>query len=56
MAGFGQRKGGSSTARAARARKGHARRRGGVFAVSGKTGRAHYRGSSHGRTKQAWML
>lgn len=53
---FGQRKGGSSAARAARARKGHARRRGGVFAVSGRTGRAHYKGSPGRRTKASWLL
>lgn len=56
MAGFGQRKGGSSSARAARARKGHARRRGGVFAVSGRTGRAHYKGAPSKRTKASWLL
>lgn len=52
---FGQRKGGASSARAARASKGHARRRGRLFAVHGGTGRAHYRGSAKGRTKRTWL-
>ena len=54
MAGFAQRKGGSSRARAARARLGHTRRRGRLFAVSGKTGRAHYKGHHTHRTKGLW--
>jgi hypothetical protein len=51
---FAQRKGGSSRARAARARQGHAKRRGKLFAVSGQTGRAHYKGHPRKRTKGLW--
>jgi hypothetical protein len=50
------RKGGSSSARAERARRGHRKRRGGLFSVSGKTGRAHYKGSAGHRTKSTWVL
>lgn len=52
---FGNRKGGSSTSRAARASKGHARRRGKLFAVHGGTGRAHYKGAPRQRTKRSWI-
>jgi hypothetical protein len=51
----GRSKAGSSTARAARARQGHAKRRGKLWAVSGKTGRAHYKGSSDRRTRTSWL-
>lgn len=53
---FGASKGGPRNARAARASKGHARRRGRLFAVSTGTGRAHYRGSKHGRAKRSWLF
>lgn len=47
---FGRRKGGSSAARAARARKGHGRRR-----ARGLTGAGtHYKGHHRRRTKPAW--
>lgn len=47
-------KGGSSVARAQRARKGHANRRAKLFATS-YTGRAHYKGSPNARTKRSWL-
>ena len=46
---FGPRKAGSSAARAARAKKGHARRKGKLFASS------HYKGSPKRRTKSSWI-
>lgn len=49
-------KGGASSARAARASKGHAKRRGRLFATSGKSGRAHYKGSAGARTRTTWLF
>jgi hypothetical protein len=52
---FGRRsKGGSSTARAARARKGHQRRKSKPFAA-GKGGKAPYMGGHGRRTKNTWL-
>lgn len=53
---LGNRKGGSSTARAQRAKLGHQRRRGKLFAVSGGSGRAHYKGSRTQRVKPKWII
>lgn len=48
---FGRRKGGSSYARAQRARKGHGRRR-----AKGLTGAGtHYKGHPRRRTKGSWL-
>lgn len=54
--GFRSSKGGSSSARAQRARKGHSKRRGRVLAVAPGSSRAHYRGSQHGRAKGSWLI
>lgn len=51
---FGPRKGGSSSSRAQRARMGHAKRRGKLFATQG--GVAPYKGSRGHRTKSAWFF
>lgn len=56
MSAFGTRKGGSSAARAARARRGHGKRRGKPFAVHGRTGRAHYKGAPARRTRGSWLF
>lgn len=48
---FGRRKAGSSAARAARARKGHSKRRARGLSGAG----THYKGSSRRRTKPSWM-
>ena len=50
----GGKKGGSSVARAQRARRGHAKRRG-LFGTTGSTGRAHYKGHPQHRTKRTWF-
>lgn len=50
MALFAKPKGGSSAARAARARRGHSRRRGRPLVSS------NYRGSRRKRTKGAWLF
>lgn len=51
---FGQRKGGSSIARAARAKRGHARRQGRLFAT--QQGVAPYKGARKHRTKRSWIF
>jgi len=49
---FGNRKGGSSSARARRASQGHARRKGRLFASQG--GSAPYKGGKK-RVKRTWL-
>lgn len=50
MALFGPRKGGHSGARAARARKGHAKRRSHLLTST------HYKGHPRKRTKPSWRI
>lgn len=54
MAGLFSKKGGSSAARAARARKGHARRH--TRQLAAGQAATHYKGHSRRRTRNMWFV